>query len=68
MKWLIKAYMCKAHIESISELAARTGMTRRLLYDRISNPQTFRVYELMALDEVLHFTDEDMMGLIRGTG
>lgn len=68
MKWLLRTYMCKQHIESLSELADRTGMTRRLLYDRINNPSTFRIFELMALDEVLKFSDEDLMLLIRGKG
>ena len=66
MKWLIKDYMCRAHIESISELAKLTGLTRRLLYDRINNPETFRIFELKALDEVLHFQDEDYLKLARG--
>ena len=65
MKWLIKTYMAREHIESISELASKCGFTRRLLYDRINDPKTFRIYELMALNRVLHFTDEDFLMLLR---
>lgn len=66
MKWLLKKYMVEAHIDSMAELARQIGMTRRALYDRISEPQTFRVFEIAALDEILHFTDEDLTRLIRG--
>lgn len=66
MKWLLKEYMGKAHIESFTELADVTGMTRRTLYDRINNPRTIKVFELMALNNVLHFTDEDLKRLATG--
>jgi len=66
MKWLIKTYMAREHIETISELASLCGFTRRLLYDRIKDPKTFRIYELMALNNVLHFSDEDFLMLLRG--
>lgn len=66
MRWLIKKYMCEQHIESIAELAKLSGMTRRILYDRINNPETLRLYEVTALDGILHFTDEDKLKLISG--
>jgi len=66
MKWLIKKYMAAQHIESLSELARMTGLTRRKLYDRINDPKTFRMYEIIALDEILHFSDEDLLFLMRG--
>lgn len=66
MKWMIKEYLCKARIESISELAKMTGITMRTLYDRISKPETLRMYELIALNDVLHFTDEDLLKLMKG--
>ena len=58
MKWLIKRYMIDAHIESLVELSKRTGIAKRTLYDRI--------HELNALDEILHFSEEDIIKLIRG--
>lgn len=66
MKWLIKEYMGKAHIDSITELADLTGITRRTLYDRINNPATIRAYEITALDEVLHFDADDLIKLATG--
>lgn len=66
MKWLIKQYMAAQHIESLSELARMAGLTRRKLYDRINDPKTFRMYEIIALDEVLHFSNEDLLFLMRG--
>lgn len=68
MKWIIKSYMAKQHIDSISELAKAVGMTRRILYDRINHPETFRLYELRALADVLKITDEDLMAVMRGNG
>lgn len=66
MKWLLKEYMATAHIESITELAERTGIARRTLYDRINDPSTIKIYELMCLDAILHFSDEDIAKLARG--
>lgn len=66
MKWLIKRYMVAAQIDSISELAKKAGLTRRVLYDRINNPETFRVYEIKALDDVLKFQEEDLVAILRG--
>ncbi len=66
MKWLIKQYMATQHIESISELAKLSGLSRRLLYDRINDPTALKIYEINALDEVLHFSNEDLIFLLRG--
>ena len=66
MKWLIKQYMAAQHIESISELAKLSGLSRRLIYDRINDPKTIKIYELIALDEILHFSNEDLLFLLRG--
>ncbi len=66
IKWLIKLYMAQNHIDSISELARLSGLSRRLLYDRINDPASLRIYEIKNLDDVLHFSDEDMLFLMRG--
>lgn len=68
MKWLIRSYMCREHIESFSRLAELTGINKRTLFKRFDMPNTFRLYELKALDDVLKFSNEDLMALIRGTG
>ncbi len=66
MKWLIKRYMIDAHIESLVELSKRTGIAKRTLYDRIHDQSTLKLFELNALDEILHFSEEDIIKLIRG--
>lgn len=66
MKWLIKQRMAEKHIESFTELADKVGMTRRRFYDRLRNPETFKVYELRMLADVLGLTNEDLIVLIWG--
>ena len=66
MKWLLKKYMVEQHIDSLAELSNRTGIARRTLYDRIQDPTTIKVFELVALNDVLHFADEDMLRLAKG--
>ena len=67
MKWLLKQYMAQAHIDSMEELAESTGISKRTLYNRIDNPRTLRIYELVSLDDVLHFTNDDLVRLAKGT-
>lgn len=66
MKWLIKRYMARAQIESLQELAKATGIKRRHLTDLINDPRKIRVFEIIALNDVLQFSDEDLMKLARG--
>ena len=66
MKWLIKKYMVQQHIDSLAELAKMAGIARRTLYDRLEDPKTIKVFELEALDKILHFEDEDLVKLARG--
>lgn len=63
---IIKTYMSMNDIDSFTELSKLTGLCRQTLYDRINNPGSFRVFEIRMLDEVLHFSDEDLAKLIRG--
>jgi len=66
IKKILKHYMNICDIESFIDLSRETGICRQTLYDRINNPSSFRAYELKALDDVLHFSNEDLMKLIRG--
>lgn len=66
MKWLLKQYMTKQHIESLMELSKRTGIGYQTLNNHIKNVGEFRAFELRQLDEILHFSDEDMLLIIRG--
>lgn len=62
----IKTAMVRSDIKSINELAELSGIGVTLKQTRRADPDSFRKYEFMALDKVLHFTDEEMLCLIRG--
>ena len=66
MKWLLKEYMAANHIDNFKELARQTGIKLRTLRRRIDDPSTLLLYEIRALDETLHFKDEDKLKLISG--
>ena len=66
MKWLIEEYRVRAHIDSIEELAGRTGIDVQRLRKRIKEPQTIKLFELKALDKILHFKDEDLLKILKG--
>ena len=66
MKWLIKKYMIAAHINSLSELARRSGIQYQTLQNHLKQVSSFRLFEIRLLDDVLHFSDEDMLQIIRG--
>lgn len=63
---IINKYIAEYDIGSITNLSKITGLNRQTLYERINNPTTFRIYEIRALDDELHFSDEDMLKLIKG--
>ena len=65
MKWLLKEYMSRQHIESFKELASLTGIEYRTLQNHMNNIGQFRVFELAQLDKILHFSDEDLAKLAR---
>ena len=65
MEWIIRRYMVEAKIKSIVELADMTGITRRHLYDMLKDPHRVKISEIKMLDKVLHFTDEDLLRLVR---
>ncbi len=64
MKWFLKKYMAQNHIENYNELAKATGIKLRTLMRRVSEPSTLLLYEVQALEDVLHFSDEDMLRLV----
>ena len=66
MKWLLKKYMAIAHIETYKELSDRTGIQERTLRNHMKSPTSFRLFEIMALNDVLKFEDADLLMLIRG--
>ena len=66
MKWLIEEYRVRQHIESIEELALRTGIDVQRLRRRIKDPGSLKMFELKALDKILHFSNEDLVKILKG--
>jgi hypothetical protein len=66
IKKLLRRYMIEADIDSFTQLAKETGIDYQRLNRRIADPHSFTVFELIALDDVLHFSDEDLLILIKG--
>ena len=65
MRWILRDYMNKKHIESFRELSRQTGIEYRTLMNHISDVGNFRLFEIMALNEILKFTDEDLVRILR---
>ena len=66
IKKLLRRYMIEADIDSFTQLAKETGIDYQRLNKRMADPHSFTVFELLALEETLHLTDEDLLRLIRG--
>jgi hypothetical protein len=66
MKFLIREYMAKNRIMSLLELEKLTGLNKSTLHRRLNHPEELRLFEIRALDSVLHFSDEDLADLVRG--
>ena len=66
IKKLLRRYMIEADIDSFTQLAKETGIDYQRLNRRIADPHSFTVFEIISLDDVLHFSDEDLLILIKG--
>ena len=66
IKKLLQIYMIDCDIDSFIELSKRTGIDYQRLRRRLEDPHSFTVYELLALNDILNFSDEDLLKLIRG--
>ena len=66
IKKILKLYMIEAEIDNFTQLAKETGIDYQRLNRRIADPHSFTVFELIALNDVLHFEDEDLLKIIRG--
>jgi hypothetical protein len=66
IKKILKLYMIEADIDNFTQLAKETGIDYQRLNRRIADPHSFTVFELLALNDALHFTDEDLLKLIKG--
>lgn len=66
IKKLLRRYMIEADIDSFTQLAKETGIDYQRLNKRMADPHSFTVFELLALEETLNLTDEDLLKLIKG--
>lgn len=64
-KWFIYQSLAGAHISSCPDLCRKAGLKYRTLRDRFKNPSTLRLYEIIALDKVLNFSDEQLLSFYR---
>lgn len=65
-RFMLKRYMLNNYIEDFKELSRQTGIKYDTLGVRLNKPETLRKFEIKLLDDVLHFSDEDLITLIRG--
>ena len=63
---LFHMYMAKNDIASIQELSKKTKIEYTRLRKRFRDAGSLRLYEIRSLDDVLHFSDEDIVKLSRG--
>jgi hypothetical protein len=66
MKWLLEEYRTRNRLHSLKEIAEMAGIDYQRLLKRIENPKSFKLFEIEALDELLHFTDSDLLKILRG--
>ena len=66
IKKMFEHYMIDADLDNFTELAKETGIDYQRLNRRLADPHSFTVFELVSLDDVLHFSDEDLLILLRG--
>lgn len=66
IKKLFKKYMIDADLDNFTDLARETGIDYQRLNRRMADPHSFTVFELIALNDVLHLEDEDLLKIIRG--
>ena len=65
MRFLLKEYMAINRISNFVELEKLTGFTKSTLFRRMKHPEELKLFEIRVLDEVLHFSDEDLARLVR---
>ena len=60
LKWLFKKYMADLRIDDFKALAKMCGIDYSTFKRRLQHPENFRVFEIKAINEILHFTPEDL--------
>lgn len=63
---LVNKYMIDRNYErGLKELSERTGIKYLRLQKHLQDPEAMRMFELLAMDDELDFTDEDLVFMIR---
>ena len=66
VKKILKLYMIEGDIDNFTQLSKETGIDYQRLNRRIADPHSLTIAEILALDDTLHFSDEDLLKLIKG--
>lgn len=66
MKKIFLRYMIEQDIYTFKELSKLTGIKERTLEKHVNNPSMFRIFEIKMLNDVLRFSEEDLLMLIKG--
>ena len=62
---IIEQKLCETMVK-VPDAARRIGMSESGFYRKKRNPETYTLRELAKLAEILHMTDEDIIGIVRG--
>lgn len=65
MRFLLLKYMGINKIATFGELMKLAGFKSTNFKHKLNHPEELRVYEIRALDEILHFSTEDLVMLVR---
>lgn len=60
-----KLAMLQNNVKDFKHLASLAGIKYQTLLDHLEKPELFRLYELKAVDDILHFPDEVLISFIR---
>jgi hypothetical protein len=66
MTKLLKRKLIDRDINDFKELSRKTGIKYETMLDHLKRPGMFRAFELQALNEVLEFSDEELLLIIKG--
>jgi len=65
VKQSIDTAMARSGIKSKEDLAKRAAIDRATFWRRMGNPGGFKLSEIQRMDMILHFSDEEIVGMVR---
>lgn len=63
---IVRVHMAQQGYVTKRELCMDLGMDERLLHKRLRQPETFRVFELRVMADVLHLSYEELLDIVLG--